>query len=74
MATESKARNTQEEDQAEESDTNREEEIIIEEPAAQEREKNVEMARADWPAGAEDSDSEVDRSGCYDVRNCCNIL
>ena len=29
---------------AEESDTNREEEIIIEEPAAQEMEENVEMA------------------------------
>ena len=45
------AGDTQEEDQAEESDHNweedREEEIIIEEPAAQEVEENVEMARGD---------------------------
>ena len=80
VATESEAGDTQEEDQAEKSDTNREEdreeEIISEEPAAQEMEENVEMARADWP-DAQEVNSEVDRrdrSGCLDVRNCCNIL
>ena len=61
-----------ESDQSEESDTNREEdreeEIIIEEPEAQEMEENVEMARSD------SEEDRSDRSQCYDVRNCCNIL
>ena len=65
---EGEAGDTQEEDQAEESDTNRDEdrekEMIIEEV-----EENVEMARGDWPA-----DSEGERRECCDLSNCCNIL
>ena len=64
---------TQEEDQAEEFDTNREEdmeeEMIIEEPAAQDVEENVEMARGDWPA-----DSEWERKECCDLSNRCDII
>ena len=49
---EGEAGDTQEADQAEESDTNRDEdrekEMIIEEV-----EENVEMARGDWPADSE---------------------
>ena len=70
---EGEAGDIQEEDQAEESDTNREEdreeEIVIEEPAAQEVEENVEMARGDWPA-----DSERKGRECCELSNCCNII
>ena len=58
---------------AEESDINREEdreeEMIIEEPAVQEVEENVEMGRGDWPA-----DSEGERRECCDLSNCCIII
>ena len=47
---------TEEEDPDTEED--REREIIMEEPASQEKEDNVVMARGDWPADAEETNSE----------------
>ena len=49
-----------EETEEEDPDTEeeREREIIMEEPASQEREDNVVVALADWPADAEETNSE----------------